>query len=158
MIKQASSRHCFVCGIDNRYGLHLQFYEPGPGEVAAEIVVPEHFQGYPGIVHGGVVAAMLDEVAGRTFMGEGTPRFMVTAKLEVRYRRPVPVGQRLFLKGHAGEDKGRVAFASGEIFDENGSLLAEVETVLADIPETIASSFTQNGEDWMVYPDEEIQA
>ncbi|HEX2979072.1 MAG TPA: PaaI family thioesterase [Anaerolineaceae bacterium] len=103
MIKQASARRCFVCGVENEHGLGLKFYETGPGEVIAEVTVPEHFQGYPGVVHGGIVASMLDEVAGRTLMGDVSPRFMVTARLTVRYRKPVPLGAKLVLKGHVSK-------------------------------------------------------
>ncbi len=155
MRKQASSLHCFVCGVENDGGLHLSFYEPEPGQVRAEVLVPETFQGYPGVVHGGVVAAMLDEAAGRTWMGEEQPRFMVTARLNIRYRRPVPVGQKLLLIGRAGEDRGRIATATGKIFDETGELLAEAEVVLADIPADISRSFGDDPDGWRVYPDEE---
>lgn len=153
MKKQASGRQCFVCGVENPNGLHLKFYESGPGETHAEIIVPEQYQGYPGIVHGGVIAAMLDEVSGRAFMGDNPPRFMVTVKLSVRYRRPVPVGVLLVLKGHAGEDKGRAAYATGEVYDANGVLLAEAETVMADIPMDVGSTGNLSEDDWKVYPD-----
>ena len=72
-MKQPNSNHCFVCGRNNPYGLHLKFYESSPGEVIVEYTVPEQFQGYPGVVHGGVVAAILDEVTGRTQMGGDPP-------------------------------------------------------------------------------------
>lgn len=153
--KQANSGLCFVCGVDNHNGLQMKFYEHSPGEVHAEIIVPEHFRGYPGVVHGGIIAAMLDEVAGRTFMGDGIPRFMVTARLAVRYRRPVPVNKLLVLKGHAGEDKGKVAFATGEIYDENGEILAEAELVLSNVPEDIQQSMAVETETWEIFPDEE---
>jgi uncharacterized protein (TIGR00369 family) len=151
MKKQANSRQCFVCGVENLRGLHLSFYEVKPGEICADITVPETYQGYPGVVHGGIVAAMLDEVSGRVFMGD-PPRFMFTAKLSVRYRKPVPTGQPLRLVGYAGKDHGKVATARGELFDSNGTLLADAETVLADIPEAM-QSFKLGPEDWMVYPD-----
>jgi hypothetical protein len=51
---QPNSRHCFVCGLENQFGLKLRFYETGPGEVTAEYTVPDQFQGYPGLVHGGI--------------------------------------------------------------------------------------------------------
>ena len=91
-MKQPNSNHCFVCGRNNPYGLHLKFYESSPGEVTVEYIVPEQFQGYPGVVHGGVVAAILDEVTGRTQMGGDPPRFMFTARLDIRYRKNVPTG------------------------------------------------------------------
>lgn len=155
MKKQANSLHCFVCGVENDGGLHLNFYEPQPGQVRAEITVPETFQGYPGVVHGGVVAAMLDEAAGRTWMGAEEPRFMVTARLSIRYRRPVPVGKPLVLVGRAGEDRGRVATATGEIYSQDGQLLAEAEVVMADIPSELTRAFGGEPDGWRVYPDEE---
>ncbi len=68
---QPNSQHCFVCGVSNPFGLHLRFFETAPDEVTAYVTLPDHFQGYPGITHGGIIAAMLDEVAGRSHMGAG---------------------------------------------------------------------------------------
>ena len=70
--------------------------------------------GWPGsgIVHGGVVATMLDELVGRVFIGEPPDlRFLYTAKLTVRYRNPVPTGQPLHMVATGVRDKGRVAEA-----------------------------------------------
>jgi uncharacterized protein (TIGR00369 family) len=156
MIKQANSRKCFVCGVENHFGLNLKFYEVEPGRVAAETVVSEQFQGYPGVVHGGIVAAMLDEVSGRTMIRGDQPRWMVTAKLEIRYRRPVPVGKRIFLEGKAKEVNGRTAVVSGAIYSEDRVLLAEAEAVLADMPAQVLNTDGLAPDDWKVYPDEEV--
>jgi acyl-coenzyme A thioesterase PaaI-like protein len=153
--KQANSRSCFVCGVENRFGLQLKFYETEPGHVVAETIVPEHFQGYPGVVHGGIVAAMLDEVSGRAMIRGEPPRWMVTAKLEVRYRKPVPVGKRLLLEGHAKEDNGRVATVTGAIYNEDHVLLAEADAVLSNIPQHLLATAALGPEDWKVFPDEE---
>jgi acyl-coenzyme A thioesterase PaaI-like protein len=156
MEKQASARNCFICGVENQNGLQLRFYISEPGKVFADYTVPLRFEGYPGIVHGGVVAAMLDEVAGRAFITGDPPRFMVTAKLTVRYRKPVPVNQPLHLIGYAKEDKGRMAIAAGEIRDMQNNLLAEAEVVLANMPsEVVERNKDWDEREWMVYPDEE---
>jgi len=68
MIKQPNSRMCFACGLENPAGLHLHFYDNGVDEVAAEFTIQPDHQGYPGVAHGGVVAAILDELGGRTVM------------------------------------------------------------------------------------------
>jgi acyl-coenzyme A thioesterase PaaI-like protein len=68
-LKQANARDCFVCGVENPVGLHLKFYQTSPNEVTANLTVPEYYQGYPGILHGGIAAALLDEAAGRALMG-----------------------------------------------------------------------------------------
>lgn len=149
-MKQPNSLHCFVCGIQNPAGLHLKFYKSGSGEVTAEITIPEQFQGYPGVVHGGIVAAILDEIAGRSMMGGDPPRFMFTARLDIRYRRNVPVAQPLKLTGKAGSSKGRTATATGTISDMEGNLLAEADALLVNVPDKIDLEALG----WKVYPDE----
>ena len=151
---QASSRHCFVCGVENPHGLHLVFKQSGPGEIIADYIVPEQFQGYPGVVHGGIVAAMLDEISGRAHMGDdpNKPRFMFTARLELRYRKNVPVGQPLHLVGKALKSKGRTATASGQIFGPDGTLLAEADALLVDIPGEKLDAGVLDALGWRVYP------
>jgi acyl-coenzyme A thioesterase PaaI-like protein len=132
--RQPNSKTCFVCGLSNPVGLGLRFYNRAPGEVSAEYVVAEQYQGYPGIVHGGIVAAMLDEGCARAFMVDNPNRFMFTARLDVRYRKNVPVGERLHLVGKAGKDKGRSATASASLYGPAGELLAEADALLIDVP------------------------
>ena len=152
---QPSSKSCFVCGVENPAGLHLHFYDSAPGEVTAEITVPERFQGYPGIVHGGVIAAMLDEVSGRSLMGSGEkPRFMFTGRLSIHYRKNVPTGQPLRLVGRAGADKGRSATATGSIYNQNGDLLAEAEAILINVPDEMVNLSDLESFGWKVYPDD----
>jgi len=150
--KQPNSRHCFICGLENSIGLKLKFYETAPGEVTVDHIVPEEYQGYPGVVHGGVVAAMLDEVAGRTNMGGDPPRFMFTARLDIRYRQNVPTGQPLRIVGRSGKVKKRTATASAKIFGPEGSLLAEAEALLVNVPVDVAGEVDQ-ALGWKVYPD-----
>ncbi len=149
--KQPSSKHCFVCGRENAYGLKLNFYETAPGEVMVEYTVPEQYQGYPGVVHGGVVAAMLDEVIGRVHMGADPPRFLFTAKLEIRYRKNVPVGQPLKILGHAGKSRERTATARGEIYGPGGEVLAEAEGVLVNVPDEVVDQVDLAALGWQVY-------
>jgi uncharacterized protein (TIGR00369 family) len=149
---QPNSRQCFVCGVANPVGLKLHFYETEPGVVTAECNLPEQYQGYPGVAHGGIVAAMLDEISGRSFMRSGDdPRFMFTARLEVRYRRNVPVGKPLRLVGKQGKDRGRTATAMGEIFDEANNLLAECQTLLVEVPQDALRGIDFGAGGWMVY-------
>ncbi len=154
---QANSHYCFVCGVANPAGLHIRFYETAPGEISAEINLPAHFQGYPGITHGGIIAAMLDEAAGRSHMGTGEqPRFMFTASLKVRYRLNVPTEQPLRLVGKAGASKGRMAEAQSAIYDQAGVLLADAEAILVDVPEGSVNNADLSALGWRVYSDEEF--
>lgn len=152
---QPSSNTCFVCGLQNPYGLKLRFYERKPGEVTSQYIVPEYFQGYPGVVHGGIVAAMLDETAGRALMGGDPPRFMYTAHLELRFRNKVPVGQPINLVGRMKSSKGRTAMASSFIYDANGTLLAEADALLIDIPKDVINAVDLETLGWRIYPQDE---
>lgn len=155
---QPNSRHCFVCGLENPYGLHLRFYITAPGEVTVHYTAPEHFQGYPGVVHGGIVASMLDEAVGRAYMSDpNEPRFMFTARLEVRYRKNVPVGQPLRVVGRVGKDRGRSATASGTIYGPQGDLLAEAEALLVEVPQDVLAKADHARLGWRVYDDQEME-
>jgi len=151
--KQPNSRKCFACGLENQIGLKLKFYETAPGEVTVDHIVPDAYQGYPGVVHGGVVAAMLDEVAGRTQMGGDPPRFMFTARLDIRYRHNVPTGQPLRMIGRAGKIKKRTATATAQLFGPDGLLLAEAEALLVNVPEDVIEEVDLEQLGWKVYPD-----
>ena len=155
-IKQPNSRHCFICGLENPVGLHLHIYETAPGQVESTYTAPEHFQGYPGVLHGGIVGAILDELSGRTHMGSDplNPRFMFTAKLEVKFRRNVPIGRQLKIVGKAGKTRGRLAEAWAGIYDAlTDELLAEGNTTLIDVPKDSfdKSRFEELG--WRIYPE-----
>ncbi len=149
--RQANSRYCFVCGLANPIGLKLRFDLTAPGEVTALYTVPEQYQGYPGVVHGGIVAAMLDEVCGRVHMGIDPPRFMYTARLEVRYRKNVPIEQPLRIVGRAVKSKSRTATASGVIYGPDGEVLAEADALLVDVPEDFVQSASLEALGWKVY-------
>lgn len=154
MKKQPNSRMCFICGLENPFGLKLKIYELEPGMIEASYTAPEQYQSYPGILHGGIVATILDEISGRAHMGDPSqPRFMYTAKLEVKYRKNVPIGQPLRIVGKAGKTKGRLAESWAGIYDEAGSLLAECNSLLIDIPPEILNSVDPAALGWKVYPD-----
>jgi len=153
IVKQPNSRHCFVCGVENRTGLGLEFFENGDGRVVAEPCLPEAYQGYPGIVHGGIVASMLDEIAGRAAMIGDHTHFRLTAKLNIRYRRPVPVGETIRLIGWIVDDRGRLATARAEIRLADGALAAEAEAILADLPDAPEREEVLAELGWKVYPD-----
>ncbi len=153
-IKQPNSRHCFACGLENSHGLGMIFYELGSDRLESHYTVPEHFEGYPGVVHGGIVASMLDEMVSRAAMIGPDRRFMMTARLKLRFRRPVPTGVRLDLQAQLNRTSGRVATATAQIRLPDGSLAAEAEGTLAAMPEGSYDEELLEGLGWKVYPDE----
>ena len=147
---------CFVCGLENPIGLHLHIYEVEPGVIETKYIAPEHFQGYPGVVHGGIVAALIDEISARAQMGSDSndPRFMFTAKLEVKYRQNVPIGKLLKIVGKAGKSKPKSAEAWAGIYDaETNELLAEGNTLLINVPDDQLDKSKLNELGWKVYPE-----
>ena len=154
--KQPNSKMCFICGLQNPVGLRLHIYETEPGVVEALYTAPEHFQGYPGVLHGGIVGALIDEISGRAQMGSdpAAPRFMYTAKLEVKYRRNVPIAQALRVVGKAGRSKGKSAEAWGGIYmADSGKLLAEGSTLLIDVPSDALDVARLDELGWEIYPE-----
>ncbi len=152
-MRQPNARFCFVCGLSNAFGLQLRFDLTAPGEVTCRYTVPERYQGFPGVVHGGIVAAMLDEVCARAHMGIDPPRFMYTARLDVRYRKNVPVEQPLRIVGTALKSKSRTATSTGVIYGPDGEILAEADALLVDVPQEYLQDADLEALGWRVYPE-----
>ncbi len=112
----------------------MRFYDNGRDEVYSDYKVSEDYQGYPGVVHGGVLASMLDEVVGRVAMIEDHHHFMMSVKLEVKYRHPVPTETPLKVVGRIVRLRGRLGKAVGEIILPDGTVAVEAAMTLADVP------------------------
>jgi len=153
MKKQPGSRHCFVCGRQNPFGLKLDFYEDAElGQVVSQFLVPETYQGYPGVVHGGIVAAILDEVSGRAvLMGGSDDNLMATLRLTVRYRQPTPAETQLTAVGWVERDGGVGVRVAGEIRLPDGTVTAECQALIADVPEGFRANWESEKSYWKVY-------
>jgi uncharacterized protein (TIGR00369 family) len=154
-VKQPNSSYCFVCGLDNPVGLRLAFYETGPDEVTATCLPGKNYEGYPGVLHGGIVGAILDEVGGRALIIGDHNHFMMTAKMDVKYRRPTPIGQPLKVVGRLLKRRGRLALAHAEIVLPDGTVTAEAELTLAELPDEFRVSGDLDALGWKVYPNDE---
>lgn len=156
---QPTSRMCFVCGRENPVGLHIQFYEDEEtGEVKVPLTIPERYQGYPGIVHGGILSTILDEVSGRAIMvGAEDDPFWVTAKMEVRYRQPTPTETPLLAVGWVVQRRRRSAAVAAEIRLENGTVTAEVESLVVCPTEETLVAWQQERMYWRVASEESTQ-
>jgi len=150
--KQPNSDMCFVCGRNNPVGLYMHFYDNGQDEVFSEYAVPKRYQSYPGIVHGGISASILDEVIGRVAMIGDHHHFMVSVKLQVLYRHPVPVETPLRIRGQIVRMRGRLGKAQGEIILPDGKVACEAAITLADVPAEILSETNHSLLHWGVDP------
>jgi uncharacterized protein (TIGR00369 family) len=132
MLIQPGSRMCFVCGRENPVGLHAQFLIEGD-RVVVRFTAQEEHQSYPGIMHGGLVSTLLDETIGRSAFLHN--KWVVTAKMEIRYRQPVPIGQPITISGWTTRIRGRTLEAQGEVTLSDGTVAVEASGLFVEIPE-----------------------
>jgi acyl-coenzyme A thioesterase PaaI-like protein len=144
---------CFICGLQNPKGLKMAFYEDPEGrQVEAEFAVPKEYQGYPGFVHGGIIAAILDEISGRAVMlHRSDDNLMATLRLTVRYRHPTPIKTPLTSVGWVEQSGGMGARVAGEIRLPDGTVTAECEGLLGPLPEDFRDQWQPEREYWKVY-------
>jgi acyl-coenzyme A thioesterase PaaI-like protein len=143
---------CFVCGRENPVGLHVQFYEDHENQqIVVPLTIPERYQGYPGIAHGGILATVLDEASGRALMmaAEDDP-FWVTAKLELRYRQPTPTETPLRVVGWIVNRRRRSAEVAGEIRLMDGTVTVEATALVVCPREDTLKGWEQEKEFWRV--------
>lgn len=119
---------CFACGTDNPIGLKLAFIRgTNLNEVWAQFTPDSVHQGYPGIMHGGLVTTLLDEAMAKVINFRGLTA--VTATLEVKFRNPVPIGAPLKITGELVDEKARRCSIQARVEDESGKVLAEATSV-----------------------------
>ena len=153
--KQANSRTCLLCGRENTISLKMSWYENHETQqIKSEITVPEHFNSYPGVVHGGMVSAILDETSGRAVMLKyGKDALMVTLKLEVTFRRPTPTETPLMVIGWVVKQTKSRARVASELRLLDGTLLAESKAVVVLPPQEILDKWKTEKPYWKVYDD-----
>lgn len=113
---------CFVCGQSNPIGLHLEFqYDREKSRASGRATFGEEHQGWDGVVHGGILAAVLDDVMAHAILT--TNNLAITTHISVTYRDAVQVGEEVLLEGVVTELRPRVARARGVIYSlaEDGS-------------------------------------
>ncbi|MDE5715577.1 MAG: PaaI family thioesterase [Anaeroplasmataceae bacterium] len=123
--KQNNSKMCMICGMDNPFGVQAQFYELEDESVCGLFTFKEEHQSYPGRVHGGMISAMLDELACRAFWIIAPKKLAVTFDLQTKYRKPVPYGVLLKGVGKITKVTSRYFVAECQILNEDHIVLAE---------------------------------
>ena len=113
---------CFACGEGNNKGLKLKFFSQG-NKTITEFTASEEHQGYPGIMHGGLITTILDELMSRSVNSLGY--FGVTARMEIRFRQQVPLGEKIRCESQVIKVKKKIIDVEAKAFFENGKLAAE---------------------------------
>jgi acyl-coenzyme A thioesterase PaaI-like protein len=134
---------CFVCGAQNPAGLKLVFRHEGE-RVVADFLPSESFQGFPGVVHGGILASLLDETLSRTALLY--QQWVMTGRLEIRYRRPAMIGQLLRITGEVEVRRARMLIARGSIalVADPAEVVAEGRGTFLPYPEELRQRAVQN--------------
>ena len=122
MSRQLDSQACFVCGKANPHGLKLDFFVDEQ-RVTTTFEPTEEHQGWPGFVHGGILAAILDETIGRA--GFLVDAWTMTGRLEIRYRQPAPIDQPITFVGMIARDRGKAMELEGFAQLPDGTVVAE---------------------------------
>ncbi|MGH2508577.1 MAG: PaaI family thioesterase [Ktedonobacteraceae bacterium] len=138
-------QRCFVCGQRNPFGLHLVFQQETESIVADFQPRAEH-QGFPGVLHGGIVAAVLDETLGRTSLLSEHPEWTMTGKLEIRYRKYVPFGPLLRVRATAESTRRRMLQAKGvlTLAEDESTILAEATGIFLPLPDHVVDEILQD--------------
>jgi uncharacterized protein (TIGR00369 family) len=130
----------------------MHFYDNDRDTVCSTHSIDRRYEGYPGIVHGGILASILDEAVGRVAMVGDHHHFMMTVNMKVQYRLPIPIDTEIKVIAKAIRMKGRIGKAHGQIFLPDGSVACEAELTLADMPVEIASDSRIEELGWQVDP------
>ena len=118
--KQNNSKFCFVCGIENDYGLKADFFELENDQLVSKFSPCKFHQGYPGRLHGGIASTILDETMGRAILISDSSVWGVTVELNVRFKKPVSLNNDIMVICKLTGENSRLFEAEGKIILPNG--------------------------------------
>lgn len=119
--------HCFACGKKNPVGLQLDFRSE-KGRTSAEFLPSKGHQGFKGVVHGGIIATVLDEAMVKTVLSAGVQA--VTAELTVRFKSALLTGEDATVEAELSKPGGRVLETSARMLKTDGTVVAEARAKL----------------------------
>jgi len=132
-LPQLQGHYCFGCGTENPHGLHMIFYRQGHA-VCSDLTLPRELEGWQNMAHGGTLSTVLDEIMAWAVIAFRRV-FFVTARMEVVYRRPAPVGAPLTARGVISDEPfARGCVATGEILDAKGEVLTRARAEMVYLP------------------------
>ena len=125
--------NCFACGSLNTNGLKLDLHVEA-GRCWTELSLPERFQGWDDIAHGGIVCSILDEVMAWSLVDQDN--WGLTARLTVNFKQPVPLLTPIRAEGWVTRSRRRLIETAATIVEPaSGEVLATAEAVYVDAPE-----------------------
>jgi len=133
--------NCFACGSLNTHGIQLELHA-GDGRCWTELELDRRFEGWEGIAHGGIVSTILDEVMAWALVDNDS--WGVTARMQIEFKRPVPIGRRIRGEGRVVEVRRRIVRAEGVLLDAaDGTVLATAEGTFVAAPDAQKQALKQ---------------
>jgi len=127
----AAHNRCFGCGPANPIGLHLDFYVAEDQSVVCMPVVAANFEGPPGLLHGGIIATLLDEAMSKAVRVRGLTA--MTRQMDVEYLRPVPSATAIRIVGKLVRSEGRKHWTEAQLFDDKLKILASAKGLFVEV-------------------------
>ena len=122
---EVAPHRCFACGTLNEHGIHLDLHVDGD-RCRTELALPERFQGWDGIAHGGIICTILDEVMAWSLAS--TDNWGLTARMTVDFKRPVRLGAPIRAEGWITANRRRLIDTAASLVDAtSGEILATAE-------------------------------
>ena len=154
--KQPNSKMCLVCGLQNEPGLQAAFYELESQHLVGLFTPRDHQQGYPGRLHGGIAASILDETIGRAIrLLHGDAMWGVTIELNTKFRKPIPLQGTLKTVARITRETNRHFEGDGAIFLSNGRIAVEARGRYLKMPIESIADFDFEQQQWKVIPGEQ---
>ena len=139
---------CFACGPKNESGLKLVFRREGD-RVVSDFTPVGAQQGFPGVLHGGILATLLDETMGRT--GALRREWLMTAKLDIRYRKPAPIDQPMRVWAEIARERDGAIDAVGRVELADGTVLADARGIFLRMPQEVAAETVARYPEFLSY-------
>jgi len=138
MLQALANPACVVCGPENPHGLQLRFERLEDGVVAADWSPTAQWEGFKGIIHGGIVSTVLDEAMSHAVSARGWPA--LTCELRVRLRRHVSPGQSLRVRAWVVERQRRKILTEAALIAPGGEEHAHAWATFLALPEADGAS------------------
>ena len=149
-LRQPTSLRCFACGKNNTIGLKLEWFNDYENkQIETTFTLSDDYCSYPGTVHGGIIATILDETSGRAILLDNDfNRLRVQLKLEVVYKHNTPTNTPRKAVGRVIRDGGSRAQVEGEIVLPDGTVSAKCTSLLFKIPQAVKDKWGPEAEEW----------
>ncbi len=142
-LAHSANNRCFGCGEANPVGLQLKFSQAADGTIVSTPVLSDLYIGHPGILHGGILATLLDEAMSKSVRALG--RTAVTAKMEIDYLQPAPSGKALRIEGRVVRTEGRKHWTEATVADAEGQIFAQGKGLFLDVKLQAKGPLTAKG-------------